>query len=476
MSRQWIRFARGFALWAAPWGLFLAAALPAVAQAPAPVGSEFQVNSHYPNGQTYPSVAMQPGGDFVVVWESYTSPGTDTSSSSIQARRFTSDGSALGAQFQVNTYTTGLQRVPAVSAADDGAFVVAWWGNGSFGTDTSVSAVQAQRFASDGSPQGTQFQVNTYTTLQQLSPSVASDAAGNFVVVWASSGSSGTDTSGYSIQGQRYASNGTAQGGEFQVNSYTTSQQKVFRVFSVAADTDGDFVVVWDSFGSFGPDTSFSIQGQRFDSDGSAQGAQFQINAYTTGHQFRPCVAADDDGDFVVVWDSAGSQGTDTSSYSVQGQRFASNGSFEGAQFQVNGYTLGYQEVTSVAVDSDRDFVVVWDNVGSFGTDSSAQSVQGRRFSSNGTSLGGQFQINSYTTDDQKLPAVAATASGDFVVVWDSFGSFGPDTDTSSILGQLFSVPAPEPPPVPAMSRAARFALGAALLLLGAGYALRRRS
>jgi hypothetical protein len=33
---------------------------------------------------------------------------------------------------------------------------------------------------------------------------VSLDAAGDFVVVWQSDGSSGTDSSGYSIQGQRH--------------------------------------------------------------------------------------------------------------------------------------------------------------------------------------------------------------------------------------------------------------------------------
>ena len=50
-------------------------------------------------------------------------------------------------------------------------------------------------------------------------------------------------------------------------------------------------------------------------------------------------MAAAPDGDFVVVWESNGSSGTDTSSWSIQGQRYASNGSTLGAQFQVNTYT-----------------------------------------------------------------------------------------------------------------------------------------
>ena len=76
---------------------------------------------------------------------------------------------------------------------------------------------------------------------------------------------------------------------------------------SVAADADGDFVVVWESDGSSGTDTSCtSIQGQRYASTGAPQGAQFQVNTYTTSYQRRPAVAADAAGDFVVVWDSYG--------------------------------------------------------------------------------------------------------------------------------------------------------------------------
>jgi hypothetical protein len=58
--------------------------------------------------------------------------------------------------------------------------------------------------ASAFSPSGSQFQVNTYTTSYQSFPSVASDSAGNLVVVWDSFGSADSDTSFTSIEGQRY--------------------------------------------------------------------------------------------------------------------------------------------------------------------------------------------------------------------------------------------------------------------------------
>ena len=41
------------------------------------------------------------------------------------------------------------------------------------------------------------------------------------------------------------------------------------------------------------------------------------------------------DGDFVVVWDGGGSSGTDTGDYSIHGQRYASDGSPQGAEFHL---------------------------------------------------------------------------------------------------------------------------------------------
>jgi hypothetical protein len=64
-------------------------------------------------------------------------------------------------------------------------------------------------------PVGPEFQVNTYTTGSQevfKGPSVASDSAGNFVVVW-------QREDGYAAVARRFSSDGTPSGPEFVVNS-----------------------------------------------------------------------------------------------------------------------------------------------------------------------------------------------------------------------------------------------------------------
>lgn len=91
-------------------------------------------------------MAVDADGDFVVVWQSSSSEGTDTDQWSIQARRYASDASSVGDQFQVNLHTTGGQQFPSVSINDNGGFVVVWQSTGSGGTDTDASSVQMRSF------------------------------------------------------------------------------------------------------------------------------------------------------------------------------------------------------------------------------------------------------------------------------------------------------------------------------------------
>ncbi len=381
---------------------------------------DLQVNAYTTGDQRFPSVAVDAEGNAVVVWGSDGSSGTDASDTSVQARLYAADGSPLAGEFQVNTYTTGDQRFPAVARMATGEFIVVWSSDGSSGTDASGSSIQGKRYAADGSPVGLEFQVNDFTTGGQGSPSVTVDADGDFVVAWLSSDSPGDDTSGLSVQGRRFASSGLPAGGQFQVNTYTTFDQ---RSPEVAVADAGEFVVVWRARDS---DPSgyiyYSIHAQRYASDGSPAGPQFGVNSYTTASQFSPSVSMDSAGNFVVVW----------SYYYLYGQRFAADGSPIGDQLDVDddSWPHGYP---SVAMNAGGEFVVVWHDNDPYGTDTWGWRVNAKRYNSSGTLIDGPFQINTYTTDQQRYPAVAIDAAGDFVVAWESVGSSGTDADGHSI-------------------------------------------
>jgi cysteine-rich repeat protein len=385
---------------------------------PMPAGPEFRVNSDTTGAQGYGSVAVTADGGFVVVWQS---PG-DGSSYGVFSRRYDSAGARAGAEFQVNTYTTGKQYAAfrrGVAAMAAGGFVVVWQ---SEGQDGDGFGVFGQRFDSSGGSAGAEFLVNTYTTSNQRWPAVAGGPAGGFVVVWRSDDQDGD---GRGVFGQRFDSGGGRLDAEFEVNTYTTGLQDYP---AVAALPDRGFLVAWHGYGA-GDSSGNGISAQRFGSTGAPAGAEFQVNSYTTSDQEFPSIATGPGGGFVVVWDSGGG-----SNENVLGRRFDSSGATTGPEFQVNTYTTGRQTYPMVAADIDGDFVVVWD-----GEDANDDGVFGQRFDRVATRLGGEFPVNTYTTGAQRYADITANAAGDLVVVWQS--EFGQDGDAAGIFGQRIGDP-----------------------------------
>jgi len=408
-----------------------AGALPA--QPPGRLGDEFQVNTYTTDNQWVPAVGAAPDGAFVVVWESYGSPGSDTDRASIQARRFDGGGDPLGPQFEVNTHTYLSQIDPRVAVNAGGGFVVVWTDLAG-GPPGDGVAIFGRRYAPDGLPAAPPFFVNTATAVSQQKPAVAMAPSGEFVVVWHAWLQAGSDTSDASIQGQRFAADGAPLGGQFQANALITGRQSSARV---AAAPDGGFVVVWTSEVSGGSDTdSTSIQGRRFDADGVPLGAQFQVNSYTPNAQKQADVAVRGDGSFLVAWSSSGSSGSDGSDDAVLAQRYEPDGTPAGDEFQINVHTTGNQHLPAVAAAPDG-FVVAWHSYASAGTDAGA-SVQVRSVDAQGGFAGPELQVNTYTPGDQTWPNVAVAPGGDLVVVWQSDGSAGTDADLASIQGQRF--------------------------------------
>jgi hypothetical protein len=384
------------------WFVFLVvlAGLPRAAwsQGGNPLGPEFRVNTYTTSEQRLPSIASDSAGNFVVVWQSLLQDGAEEG---VFGQRYASSGALLGAEFRVNTYTTANQYFPDVSSDSAGNFVIVW---SSSAQDGSSYGVFGQRYASSGAPLGPEFRVNAYTTDAQRLPQVAADSAGNFVVVWESLLQDGAYEG---VFGQRYAASGSPLGSEFRVNTYTTNAQDRA---SVASNASGNFVVVWVSAQQDG--SVRGIFGQRYAASGTPLGPEFRVNTYTTNHQRAPDVALDAAGNFVVVWSSYTQDGLN---YGIFGQRFVSSGAPLGPEFRANTYTTATQLRAAVASDPNGDFVVVWR---SYAQDGSNYGVFGQRFAVSGAPLGPEFRVNTFTTNSQFRPAVTSGASADFVVVW----------------------------------------------------------
>jgi len=395
-------------------GAALFAAAPVTVWSQAAAGVEFRVNSYTTNFQRDASVAVDANGGFVIVWESFLQDGA---SYGVFGQRFNASGVAQGGEFRVNSYTTDKQQDAAVASDANGNFVVVWRSDTQ---DGNIGGVFGRRFDAAGAPLGGEFRVNTYTTGYQGGPAVASEGNGNFVVVWTSN----LGASSFDVLGRRFDAAGIPQAAEFQVNSYTTGTQGFP---AVVLDASGRFVVVWRSDGQDG--SNGGVFGRRFDASGLAQGADFQVNSYTTAYQGMAAVASDASGNFVVAWRSDTEDG---SSAGVFGQRFDVSGARLGSEFRVNSYTTGGQAQPSVASDSDGNFVVVWS---SYLQDGSLDGVFAQRYNASGVPRGIEFQVNSHTPDSQTTPAVASSPDGDFVVAW---GSYRQDGSAYGVFGQRY--------------------------------------
>lgn len=363
----------------------------------APDGAEFRVNTFTTGNQYVPRVAMDPAGDSVVTWVSF---GQDGSGYGVYAQRYNAAGAPEGGEFRVNTTTDRNQVFPSVAMDAAGDFVVAW---ASYNQDGSGYGIYAQRYSSTGAAEGGEFHVSTTTAGDQSFPTVAMDAAGDFVVAWDSNQGGST----YGIYAQRYDSAGVAQGGEFQVNTYTGNSTFP----TIGMDSTGDFVVAWSSDGEDG--SGYGIYARRYNAAGAAQGGEFKVNTYTKGDQIYPTIGVDRAGDFVVAWESDAQDG---SGYGVYAQRYNAAGSAQGSEFQVNTYTKGDQQQPSLAVDANGNFVITWESQ----QDGSGNGVYAQQYAANGAPVGNEFQVNTYTVGDQKQPSVALDAIGDAVVVWES--------------------------------------------------------
>lgn len=299
---------------------------------------EFQVNSDTTGYQYDPAVAAVKGGGFVVVW---------ASRGRIAGRLFDGDGTPRSAEFPVSEPTSNWMKAPSVAAQPDGGFVVAW----EMYTPIFYGEVWTRVFDGSGSPRGTSFHPNTFTSDNQRSPEVATDRRGGFVVVWSNIEGDG---SGHGIFGRAFDSAGGPESDEFLVNSTTLGAQIFPRI---AMHPSGEFVVAWRSYDRDG--SGGAVVGRRFHGDGAALGPDFQINQFTTSAQFPSGLQMDSAANFIVTWPSTGQDG-DVSGVFARTYDVTSKPVSD--EFQVNIFTTGRQSNARVAFDPSGSFVVAWDS------------------------------------------------------------------------------------------------------------------
>ena len=460
-----------------------------------PIGSRFLVNTGFTSGnQGAPAAARAPDGRFVIAWQSQDEDGDGYG---IYAQRYSSDGVAVGTAFRVNTTTTGNQMTPAVAMGEDGRFVVVWKGDDGLeeGVADGTTDIFAQRFNADGTPVGSQFQVNQFEGTDQNMPSVSMNSVGQFAVAWVSShpsldaedGEEAIDTE-KSIFVQWYDANGVANGPEVVAHVYVKDAQESPQI---GLDGEGHFVVAWQSINQDG--SAWGVYGRQFNNQKIPLTAEeFRINQETEGLQRLVGLGVDADGNFVVAYESTLPGTADGISTDIYRREFFADGSSNGVENVVNTWSGGPQTLPVVARASTGNYGIFWSGQGfshidgihgrlydvslsddpgtpsrvpigsqffvgatlgfefgspaiavhqdgsftiafeSFQEDGSGFGIFTERYDASGNAIAGsRMQVNTTTLDDQASPAIAGDGTGRVLIVWQS-----KDSDGSGVFGQ----------------------------------------
>ena len=348
--------------------------------------AEFQVNIGGANNE-WTNVAMDDSGNFVVTW---------TQSNDVFMRRFQADGTAIDAgDVLVSTLTVNTQQNPTISMNSGGDFVIAWETTG--GPSPGIFVRQGTLA---GGLIGSDITVDASSGLANASVDI--NDAGKFVVVW---------QKGNEPHAQRFAADGSARGSQIDIDPIISSTLEQHAV--VGVQSSGDFVVAYrtEVTGLEG------IYMWRYRDDGTSYGLGSKVSSGTS--HVAPSISVDSSDNYIIVYEGDG----DGSGKGVFGRKYDSGGTAQGAQFQINETTANAQDRISVAMSDLNNFVAVWT-----GSDGAQTDVFARQFgtltnadpiiTSNGgltmaaiNAAENQTAVTTVTATDADLPADTLTFS-----------------------------------------------------------------
>lgn len=177
---------------------------------------------------------------------------------------------------------------------------------------------------------------------------------------------------------------------------------------SRAAVTSSGGYLVWQDNATDG--AGLGIGARRLNSSFSGDLNVFRVNQIGAGDQENPQVALLSGGGAAFVW-QGGAQGFQK----IYARFVNSSGTFVSSDVLVNTFTNNFQTLPAVAALNNGNAAVVWQ---SFGQDGSLLGIYGQLLSATGAKIGSEFRVNQTTNLNQRTPSVLGLANGNFVVAW----------------------------------------------------------
>ncbi|UCE05435.1 MAG: T9SS type A sorting domain-containing protein, partial [bacterium] len=340
-------------------------------------------------------IAIDDDGNFVIAWQDERNV-----NSSVYYQRYDSSGDAQEKNQRANDVVVIAQQgSPAIAMNGSGNFVIGWPDN----RNNLFSDVYFQYYNSSGIAQGNnQFAAQFYLFRFGRTISIAIDDLNNFLILWSMAEFHG-DGWGYTIEYQLYNSYGIPLGDE-QIADYTYYGRSVGS--SIAMNGCGNFVIVYTR--------NDNICFQQYNAFGVKQGNAQKVNDMATGEtQNAPAIAMNDNGNFVIAWEDRRHDNFD-----IYFQRYNSMALAQGNNQRANddaGSTDQYRP--SIAMDGSGNFVIAWEDYRHDNSD-----VYFQRYDSMGVAQGNNEIANDDAgSTDQYHPSIAMDGNGNSIIVWEDY-------------------------------------------------------
>ncbi|MFK7982787.1 MAG: Ser-Thr-rich GPI-anchored membrane family protein, partial [Saprospiraceae bacterium] len=321
-------------------------------------------------------------------------------------------------EFQVNSYAIGQQHNTRVDMDKTGNFVMVW-------KDEQRRHNYGRIYKNSGNPITQEFQIGT-SEKTQYATDLAMEENGDFVVVWQEIDQS-SNNSAFSIYGKRYDKNGNKKEDIFNIT------KKAYIGFDdapnygltprVAVNNTGAFIVTWR--------VEKQLFAQKFDHTTALSGSLIEVSPpehNDIGDQLA--IALQNNGEFIITWSDTLQQKKD-----IYAQRFNETGMKIGNTILVNSHLQNNQANPDIAINPDGTFIITWESYHQVHATSN-YDIYAQRFDAIGNKIGTEFLVNTYTTNAQRNPSIAAFDNNTFVIAWSSFGQ---DKFAEGIYATLFS-------------------------------------
>ncbi len=349
------------------------------------IGVNFMVSNNF--GGDYPAIKCDRNGNFLITWVS----GSPSYQSEVFCRLFDSTATPITDVVKLNEPSFTHSWHPKVTNFQNSLWFVVW--------EDSFSNVYLQRISSEGILLGNNIQINEPVGEWNRYPDI-DVSNGNINITWTRRVTSYI----YDIVLQVVSSDGSLIGQNKIISDDKGGSGQYWP--AIAADTTGNFFIVWDDARTPEQMGLLNQYGKRFDSQGNPLCEDFRINENIDSRYSS--ISLNKLGLYVTAW----VEYLPDSNRQVYGQRFDRNGVLLGSNFQISqapgNFVVEFPRISSL---TDNKFIVVWNDHRIYPT-----KVHGRILDPLGIPYGDEFTTCIDSTANNFTWSIVDEENGKFIL------------------------------------------------------------